>query len=66
MDEPMTATMVNRSRELARRRELAMADNRASLPRPPHYAGQNPHSKLPSWMRPILDMLLTGEGIIRR
>lgn len=25
----------------------------------------HPHSKLPAWMKPILDMLLTGKGLTR-
>ena len=43
MDEPMTATEVNRLNELAIRRGTEMAQNLASLPTPPWYAGPNPH-----------------------
>lgn len=52
MDESMTATKLLEQRDLIRQRHAEMADNRASLPTPPWYAGLNPHSKLiggPIW-----------------
>ena len=65
MEGPMTATILLEQRDRVRQRHAEMARNRAALPRPPHYAGPNPHSKLPQWMKPILDMLITGEGLTR-
>lgn len=65
IQEPMTATEVNRSLALVTQRHDEMLQNRAALPTPPWYAGPNPHSKLPQWYRPILDMLLTGKGLTR-
>lgn len=65
MQGPMTATKLLEQRDLMRQRNAEMADNRAALPKPPHYAGPNPHSTPPLWMKPILDMLLTGEGWTR-